>query len=101
MDDLADVADELAAEGIAIAGISVDPVTDSAALAERLDIGFPLLSDPEAEVIDRYGVRMKGETLAVPATFIVRRDGTIAWRYVGERALDRPPLSRVRQEATR
>lgn len=101
MGDLAEVADELAAEGISIAAISVDSVEDSAALAERLGVGFPLLSDPDARVIDRYGVRMKGETLAVPATFIVGRDGTLAWRHVGERALDRPPLSQVRQEATR
>ena len=39
------------AEGIGIAGISVDATVDSAALAERLGVEFPLLADPDVAVI--------------------------------------------------
>lgn len=92
---------ELSAEGIGLAGISVDTPEDSSALAERLGLGFPLLSDPQAEVIAAYGVKMEGESLAVPATFVVRPDHTIAWQYVGDTVPDRPPIDVVREEARR
>lgn len=101
MGDLAKQYDALAAEGIGLAAISTDPTADSVALAEKLGIGFPLLSDPSATVIESYGVKMEGETLAVPATFVVRPDRTIAWTYVGDTAPDRPPVQVVRDEARR
>lgn len=101
MGDLAEGHAELEAEGIGLAGISVDPPEDSRALAERLELGFPLLCDPEAEVIAAYGVKMDGEVLAVPATLVVRPDHTIAWQYVGDTAPDRPPTDVVREEARR
>ena len=71
--------------------ISVDPTADSLALREQLGLGFPLLFDADAEVARAYGVAMDGQALAVPAVFIVRPDRTIAWKYVGEAASDRPP----------
>lgn len=90
---------DLRAEGIGIAGISVDPALDSAALAKRLDVEFPLLSDPDVQVITSYGVKMKDEVLAVPATFVIGEDRTILWRYVGESRPDRPSLDIVREAA--
>lgn len=101
MGDLAEVEAELAAEGIGLAAISVDGPADSRALAERLGLSFPLLSDPGAEVITAYGVKMKDEVLAVPATFVVRPDLTIAWHYVGDATPDRPTVDVVREEARR
>lgn len=101
MGDLAKVHAELAAQGVGLAAISVDDPADSRALAESLELPFPLLSDPEARVIAAYGVQMEGQVLAVPATFVVRPDRTIAWRYVGDAVPDRPPLDVVRQEVER
>jgi len=97
--DIADVQAELRAEGIGIAGISVDTAVDSATLAERVGVHFPLLSDPDAQVITSYGVKMKDEVLAVPATFVIGEDRTILWRYVGESTPDRPSLDVVREAA--
>jgi peroxiredoxin len=115
--DLAAVHAELAAQGVGLAAISVDDPADSRALAEKLSLPFPLLSDPEARVIAAYGVQMKGpsdaagvrsgtgrqssQTMAVPATFVVRPDRTIAWRYVGDAVPDRPPLDVVEREVER
>jgi peroxiredoxin len=99
--DLAKVHAELAAQGVGLAAISVDDPADSRALAESLELPFPLLSDPQARVIAAYGVQMEGQVLAVPATFVVRSDRTIAWRYVGDAVPDRPPLDVVRQEVER
>lgn len=84
-----------------MAAISVDDPADSAALANKLGVEFPLLSDPEARVIAAYGVQMEGQVLAVPATFVIRPDRTIAWQYVGDTVPDRPPADVVRQEVER
>lgn len=92
---------ELAAQGVGLAAISVDDPADSRALAGKLGLPFPLLSDPEARVIAAYGVLMRDQVLAVPATFVVRPDRTIAWQYVGDAVPDRPPLDVVREEVER
>ncbi len=98
---LAEVQSELAAEGIGVAAIAVDEPADSAALARRLGVQFPLLSDPDAQVITSYGVKMKDQVLAVPATFVVGEDRTILWHYVGDTKPDRPAIDVVRQAARR
>ena len=79
-------------------GISVDPQADSIALRERLGIGFALLHDEDVAVATAYGVAMQGQAIAVPAVFIVMPDRSIAWRYVGEGAADRPPEDRVLEQ---
>lgn len=89
MAGLQDIAKELEAHDASVAAISVDSAEESRLLAEELGLGFPLLVDRNAAVIERYGVRMAHEELAVPAVFIVRRDGTIAWRAVSETVPDR------------
>ncbi len=101
MGDLAAAHAELAAQGVGLAAISVDDPADCRALAERLGLPFPLLSDPEARVIAAYGVQMEGQVLAVPATFVVRPDRTIAWQHVGDAVPDRPPLDVIRREVER
>ena len=64
---------------------------------EKID--FPLLSDPGVVVAAAYGVAMKGDDLAVPATFVLRPDGTIAYRYVGEDMTDRPSTNEILEKA--
>lgn len=57
------------------------------------------MSDPQATIAQAYGVVMLGEALAIPSTFVLRQDGTIAWRHVGETVPDRPPVEVVREQA--
>lgn len=33
---------------------------------------------------------LDGETIALPATLLVRQDGTVAWRHVADRITERP-----------
>ncbi len=99
MGDLADQQDAIAAEGIGLAAISADSLDESLALADRLGVSFPLLADPDAAVARRYGVKQAGETLALPATFVIGVDGTIVWSHVGETKPDRPAIDRVREHA--
>ena len=60
-----------------------------------------VLRDADMLVIRAYGVAMKGQELAVPAVFIVRRDGTIAYRHVGESMADRPTIDALVHEVGR
>jgi peroxiredoxin len=66
------------------------------ALAGRLDLGFPLLVDPAANVVREYGIfNLLGDGLATASTFILDKQGRITYRYVGKGISDRPPTDLV------
>jgi peroxiredoxin len=75
--------------------VSTDTPETLATLAESEGIGFDLLSDPGREVIGAYGVADAGPELAMPAVFVVRADGVIAWRAIGDSMRDLPSLETV------
>ncbi len=67
--------------------ISVDPVEKNLELSDMLGFEFALLSDPDLEVIDAYGVRHEeggigGVDIARPAVFVLDREGNIAWKNI-------------------
>ena len=79
------------AAGLALAAISVDSVEQNAAMVDKLLLPFPVLSDPEGAVIRDYGVWNDAEGgLARPSLFLVRRDWSVAYTYVGQDFADRP-----------
>jgi len=53
--DFRDAEASLQAAGLAVLGISPDEVDKQARFAERDELGYPLLSDPEHEVLAAYG----------------------------------------------
>lgn len=69
-------------------GISADTKEESLKFAKKLKIPFPLLSDPGMHVMSAYGVGDAKRDIAVPAVFMVNRDGTVIWRYIGESIVD-------------
>lgn len=78
--------------------ISVDSAEDSRALAEKIGIPFPLLSDPGAAVANRYGIGVAGDEMAIPSTLVVLPDRTIYWKKVGETVSDRPAVRIVLEQ---
>lgn len=67
--------------------ITVDPPDRNAKVAKKLNLDFPVLSDPEMKVIDAFGVRHArgkpgGGDIARPAAFLVDREGKIVWRFL-------------------
>lgn len=82
--------DRFESEGVQLAGISVDPIENNRAMVEKLLLPFPLLSDPDGAVIKARGVWNDGESIAKPAIFAIRRDGSLAWKFVGRDFADRP-----------
>lgn len=78
-------------------GVSVDTPAENAAMVEKLRLPFPLLSDPDAAAIAAWDVYDPvGGThgpIARPAIFVVGRDLSISYEYVGRDFADRPPNS--------
>lgn len=72
-----------------LAAISADAAEESVALADKLAIGFPLLSDTDLRAATAWGVAMQGKDIAVPATFVVLPDRRVFWKKVGESVTDR------------
>ena len=74
---------EIRALGAQVAGISADAPTSHAKFADKYDLKFPLLSDPENRVTRAYGVYKKKslygrEFMGIErSTFIIDRSGVI------------------------
>ncbi len=73
----------------------MDTVAENAAMAKKLKLPFALLSDPDAAAISGWGVYDPiGGThgpISRPAIFVVGRDLSIPYEYVGRDFADRPP----------
>lgn len=88
--DFRDYNGRLTAEGAVILGISPDSVKSHGKFADKHSLPFPLLSDPEHEVCQRYGVwqlkKMAGREYmgVVRTTFLIDGEGRIVreWRKV-------------------
>ena len=72
-----------------IVGLSVDGVARNKAMVSKLLLPFPMLADPDAAVIAAYGVYHETEQRARPAAFVIGRDLSIAYRYIGRDFADR------------
>lgn len=87
-DNLAD----LNGEGVAVIGISPDKPAKLAKFTERDDLNFPLLSDPDKEVMKAYGAfgekKLYGKIVngVIRSTFLIDADGTIAAAQYNVRA---------------
>jgi len=66
--------------GAVILGVSTDPPEKNKRFAEKHGFRFLLLSDPEGEVAEKYGVlrvTRSGRKSAERTTFIIDRDGVV------------------------
>ncbi|HET6204281.1 MAG TPA: peroxiredoxin family protein [Planctomycetota bacterium] len=89
------VYEALAERGGQLLAISVDPPGTSKTLIKELALPFPILSDGDRRVVREYGLLHAGAApdggdVAIPAHFLVDRDGGIRWRHVARRVQDRP-----------
>lgn len=73
-----------------VVAISIDDPQQSKKLAKKQRLDFSLLSDPDAKVIDLFGLRhpdanpMGEADIARPATFILDRKGQVVWKIIPE-----------------
>lgn len=94
-------AKKLAVDGVDLVAISADPPEDAKRMADKLGIEYPVLSDPYAQVIDAYGVRMRDMDIAVPTTFVLDGEGRVVWRRQSDTQFDRPSLQSMKKAVVR
>jgi peroxiredoxin len=75
--------------------ISVDAPEISADLRRKANLTFTFLSDPNLDVIRRYGLLRAaggpdGHDISRPAEFLVDRSGTVVWENFTEDVRVRP-----------
>jgi peroxiredoxin Q/BCP len=81
--DFRDSLDSLAAAGYTVLGLSPDAPAKLAKFRERDSITFPLLSDPDKQVLEAYGAygekSLYGKTVVgvIRSTFVIGPDGAI------------------------
>ena len=80
---LRDGYERLKDEGVAVIGVSKDDVTSHEQFADKYDLPFPLVADPEHQILEQYGVwgerQMYGNTFmgTKRTTFLIDEQGTI------------------------
>ncbi len=77
MKSLRESAEELSRFEVALYGASVDRPEANLKFATKLDLPFPILSDPEKSVAAAYGVLKLG-LFPRRWTFVIDRDGNVA-----------------------
>jgi peroxiredoxin Q/BCP len=71
-----DLAAEFTAAGAQRVGISSDPVDKQKRFSDKHSFDYPLLSDVDGRIAERFGVR-RGGGRAKRATFVIGTDGTV------------------------
>ena len=91
--------ESLQADGIEVMSVSTDD-EGSAGIAGRIGLTYPVLFNPEHDVIEQYGVyNLHGDGVAAHSIFIVDRDGVLRWEYVSGSTYDVPSTARVIERA--
>ena len=77
-------------DGTEILAVASDDPADLQRMVDRVreeygvSLDFPLLSDPEAAVIHRYGLfnqdDPRGRAIPHPTTYVIDRDGVVRWK---------------------
>jgi peroxiredoxin Q/BCP len=81
--DFRDNLSSLASAGYAVLGVSPDPVEKLVKFRDEEGLTFPLLADPEREVLSAYGAwgekKLYGKTVTgvIRSTFVVDEEGRI------------------------
>jgi thioredoxin-dependent peroxiredoxin len=81
--DFRDNLSSLAAAGVTVIGLSPDKPAKLAKFRDDEGLTFPLLSDPDKEVLTRYGAygekQLYGKTVVgvIRSTFVIDADGTV------------------------
>lgn len=85
MAGLASLSTEITEAGGRIIAVSPDQPEQNGELIAKLGLDFPVLSDPEMEVTDLYGVRhlaaMGAKDLPYPTTFVIDAAGMLRRRF--------------------
>jgi len=97
--ELSEYNEQLKAVDAQVMAISTDDLSKAMLIVERLDLPFPILYDPSADVVSQYGVyNLLRDGLATPSTFIIDKNGVIRWKYVANEYTERPSAEDVMEQ---
>ncbi len=68
---------ELQQDNVEIIGVSFDSAESHRKFIAKYNLNFPLLADPDGEIVDLYGVRMDHMKIAHRVSFLIGLDGKI------------------------
>lgn len=78
---IAEVYEEFENKGVKVFGVSPDDTASHKAFAEKYNLPFSLLSDPDMEVIKLYGAHEEGEQYIKRISYLISPEGNIAKVY--------------------
>lgn len=67
----------LLAAGAVVLGVSADDEKSHKAFAQKYELPFPILADPDKTIISAYGVKMPLIGIAKRVTFLIDKQGVI------------------------
>ena len=74
-----------------VLAISTDNLEGAGWAVDQQGLEFPVLYNPEADVVKKYGVfNAADEGRANPSTFVLDMNGHVRWQYIGKGISDRP-----------
>lgn len=85
--------DEYNSAGAVVAAIDIDSTGQHAAMVEKLNLPYPMLSDPDRSLaIGPYDLMNRADprNLAIPATIVIDPEGVEVLRLVSRDYADRP-----------
>ncbi|MXV84917.1 peroxiredoxin family protein [Candidatus Poribacteria bacterium] len=86
------------AAGAELIAISSDDEGDTKKTVQGSGLEFPVLSDKDRAVISAYNVLDPGNNrIARPASYVLRKDGTVAWKSIDGVAV-RVPTAQILTE---
>jgi peroxiredoxin len=84
---------KIQAAGAELIAISSDNEGDTKQTVQNHGLKFPVLSDKDKAAITAYNVVDPGNNrIARPAAYIVRKDGTVAWKSLDTKAARVPTV---------
>jgi peroxiredoxin len=90
------------AAGLNVASVTVDSVAKIAAFAKQAKIGYTMLSDPKAKLIEKLGIRDKQYPVGSfaygvprPVLYIIDTSGKIRARYMPPTYQQQPDVDKV------
>ncbi len=79
-----------------VLAVSNDQLSGAERAIDHLDLGFPVLFDPGAGVIESYGVYdTLNDGYATPSVFVIDKSGNVRWKYIGRHYNDRPTNEQI------
>jgi peroxiredoxin Q/BCP len=90
--DFRDSLDSFSDEGFAVLGVSPDKPAKLAKFRDNQQLSFPLLSDPDRQVLTAYGAygekKLYGKTVqgVIRSTFVIGADGAVELAQYGVKA---------------